>query len=161
MDRVEARIPAVLTAIAVAALIVFLVAACSIRGSGESGGGEEGPAESAYAECLRENGAAPPADAEDFDPDGLAAAQAACADLLPEGAPEDRFGAPGGGFAPPGAGGSGGPSEAQIADLVECLRDQGLEVPDEPTELRGALDPTDPEIQSALGACIGGGPFGP
>ena len=159
MDRLEARVPTLLTGIALAVLLVFLATACSI-GESNDGDAAVGPAESEYAQCLRENGAAPPADSEDFDSDGLAAAQAACADLLPDGAPGGGFG--GGEFAQPGGGAPGAvPTPEQITELVDCLRGQGIEVPDDPTQLPGTLDPSDPEAREALGACLGGGPFGP
>jgi hypothetical protein len=41
----------------------------------------------------------------------------------------------------------------RIQAFLDCLRDEGVDVPDEPRQARGSLDPSDPALQRALEAC--------
>jgi hypothetical protein len=46
-----------------------------------------------------------------------------------------------------------GEQRSQIQQFLDCLRDEGIDVPDDPGQARGAIDPSDPELQRAMQAC--------
>jgi hypothetical protein len=175
MTRATARRGTFGPVAAVAALVMVLSACNGGGGDGvASAGGEENPAdpgkseESApldadeqalvFAACMRDNGVDMPdpgpgqeglaeafqAVAGNYDPATLDRAIAVCEDLMPEYASEEEH------------------DDEWILEVAECLRDQGLDVSDDPFEdaHRGEIDVG--EFSEAMEVCrdvlINGGP---
>jgi hypothetical protein len=106
----------------------------------------------AFAECMRGNGIAMPDPApgqeglsealhgieDDYDQATIEQALAACEDFLPQRAHE--------------GGHDAARDEAMLA-LAECLREQGLEVPDNLFEGGGLHDVDDDELRAAMEEC--------
>lgn len=138
-------------AIAIALGAIVVLAACGGASASESASADE-----TFAECMSRNGVElpspgggpPSGDPGQMDQSAFQAAQEACADLAPQGGP--------GGGGPGGDGPGGPPGGAfDVEALVECLRDNGVDVPEdaEAEDLRSALDLTDPDVQEAMQAC--------
>jgi hypothetical protein len=159
--------------------LVALTACGRQAGGGEvaSAGGEPGPTAQgteqpsldeevralAFAECMRGNGVDMPDPApgegglreafhgiqEDYDQATIEQALAACQDLLPQRAHE---------------GGHDSAREEVVLALAQCLREQGLEVPDDLFEGGGLHDMADEELRAAMEECrdvvAGGGEHG-
>jgi hypothetical protein len=157
------------TAGAVAAVAVLILGACS-RGDGggdgvASAGGETDTADAAetevtapldpdaqalvFAECMRDNGVDMPdpgpgqqglgeafqSVAGDYDEATLEQAITACEDLLPQYASEEQH------------------TDEIMLDLAECLRDQGLDVSDNPFEDAHAGRVDVGEFSAAMEVC--------
>jgi hypothetical protein len=164
----------------VAVVALLALSACGGPGDGDgvaSAGGEANPASEdgaqgqldeevralAFAECMRGNGVDMPDPApgrgglseafhgiqENYDQATIDEALAACQDLLPQRAHE--------------GGHDAARDEAELA-LAECLREQGLEVPDNLFEGGGLHDVEDDELRAAMEECrdvvAGGGDHG-
>jgi hypothetical protein len=163
-----------------AVVALFVLSACGGAAEGDgvaSAGGEANPASEngaqgqfgeevralAFAECMRGNGVDMPDPApgrrglseafhgiqEDYDQATIDEALAACQDLLPQRAHE--------------GGHDAARDESELA-LAECLREQGLEVPDNLFEGGGLHDVEDDELRAAMEECrdvlAGGGDHG-
>jgi hypothetical protein len=164
--------------VAVVALLALSACGGQAEGNGvASAGGEATPASEdgvqepideevralAFAECMRGNGVDMPDPApgqrglseafhgiqEDYDQATIDEALAACRDLLPQRAHE--------------GGHDAARDEVELA-LAECLRKQGLEVPDNLFEGGGLHDVVDDELRAAMEECrdvvAGGGDHG-
>jgi hypothetical protein len=164
----------------VAVVALLVLSACGGPADGDgvaSAGGEANPASGdgaqeqldeevralAFAECMRGNGVDMPDPApgqgglseafhgiqEDYDQATIDEALAACEDLLPQRAHE---------------GGHDAARDEVELDLAECLREQGLEVPDNLFEGGGLHDVEDEELRAAMEECrdvlAGGGDHG-
>jgi hypothetical protein len=163
----------------VAVVALMALSACggaSDGGDVASAGGEARPAEDteqgpldeevralAFAECMRGNGVDMPDPApgqgglseafhgiqEDYEQATIDEALAACEDLLPQRAHQ--------------GGHDVARDEVELA-LAECLREQGLEVPDNLFEGGGLHDVDDEELRAAMEECrdvvAGGGDHG-
>jgi hypothetical protein len=164
----------------VAVVALLALSACRSKAEGDgvaSAGGEATPASEdgaqepldeevralAFAECMRGNGVDMPDPApgqgglseafhgiqEDYDQATIDEAIAACQDLLPQRAHE--------------GGHDAARDEVELA-LAECLREQGLEVPDNLFEGGGLHDVEDDELRAAMEECrdvvAGGGDHG-
>jgi hypothetical protein len=145
-------------AVAAAAIALLALSACGGSGDGSASAesdalGSEASDEDAqalaFAECMRDNGVDMPdpgpgqqglADAfqsvaESVDQDTMRQAMSACQDLMPQYASEGMH------------------DEEVMLDLAECLRDQGLDVSDDPfSEVHGGeIDPG--EFSAAMEVC--------
>jgi hypothetical protein len=148
------------------ALAPLLAAALLVVGCGGSGDSASADSETnssasttrdpetqaAFTECLAENGVevpegeslSPGERPEGVDEDAFRQAVQACRDELPAGGR---------------GGGGGGDGDGGLQALFDCLRDEGVDVPED-TEPGGGglsgLDPTSPELQEALEKCRSG-----
>jgi hypothetical protein len=167
-------------AFGVAIVALMALSACGGPAEGDgvaSAGGDANPAAEdteqgtmdeevralAFAECMRANGVDMPDPApgqgglseafhgiqEDYDQATIDEALAACQDLLPQRAHE--------------GGHDAARDEVELA-LADCLREQGLEVPDNLFEGGGLHDVEDDELRAAMEECrdvvAGGGDHG-
>jgi len=165
---------------AVAVVVLLTLSACGGPADGDgvaSAGGEANPAAEdtqqepideevralAFAECMRDNGLdmSDPAPGqgglseafhgiqEDYEQATIDEALAACQDLLPQRAHE--------------GGHDASRDEVELA-LAECLREQGLDVPDNLFEGGGLHDVEDDKLRAAMEECrdvvVGGGDHG-
>jgi hypothetical protein len=164
----------------VAVFALLALSACGGPAEGDgvaSAGGEASPAAEdteqepvdeevqalAFAQCMRDNGIDMPDPApgqeglsealhgieEDYDQATIDEASAACQDLLPQRAHE---------------GGHDAAREETELALADCLREQGLEVPDDLFAVGGLHDVDDDELRAAMEECrdvvAGGGDHG-
>jgi hypothetical protein len=151
------------------AILALVLTACggAVQGGGVASAGgdanrpeedtEQGPLDEevqalAFAACMRGNGVEMPDPApgreglsealhgieENYDRATIDAALAACEDLLPQRAHE--------------GGHDAARNEGELA-LAECLREQGLEVPDNLFEGGGLHDVDDDELRAAMEEC--------
>jgi hypothetical protein len=138
------------------AAVVLLVALSACGGASAEDTGQRSLDEEvqalAFAECMRGNGIDMPDPApgqeglsealhgveDDYDQATIDQAVAACEDFLPQRAHE--------------GGHDAARDEAMLA-LAECLRDQGLEVPDNLFEGGGLHDVEDDELRAAMEEC--------
>jgi hypothetical protein len=152
-------------AAAVAALLVLNACGGAARGTADDT--PQGPLDEevqalAFAECMRGNGVDMPDPApgqgglrgalhgieDNYDPETIEQAVAACQDLLPQRAHE--------------GGHDRAREEVELA-LAECLREQGLDVPDNLFEGGGLHDVQDEELRAAMEECrdvVAGGDHG-
>ena len=147
---------------AVAAVLIALVlSACggAIHGAGDTAPLDEDAQALAFAQCMRDNGVDMPdpgpgqegfreafqhEDVQDEDQEIIEKATAACEDLLPQGEHE---------------GGHDQQREEVELKLAECLREQGVDVPDNLFAGGGLHDIDDDELRAAMEECreIAGG----
>jgi hypothetical protein len=146
---------------AVAAFVLLAATACG--GGSDSGDGaaaaesdalDSGSADAdaqalVFAECMRDNGVDMPdpgpgqeglgealqAATEDVDDDTMNQAMSACQELMPQYASEDLH------------------DDEVMLDLAECLREQGLEVSDNPFTDMHAGDIDQSELSAAMEVC--------
>lgn len=146
---------------AVAAIVLLTAAACG-GSDGDDGaaaaaetdaldsGSEDADAQAlVFAECMRENGVDMPdpgsgqeglnnafqAAAEDVDDDTMREAMAECQEFMPQYAGEEAH------------------DDEVILDLAECLREQGLDVSDNPFTDMHAGDIDQSELSAAMEVC--------
>jgi hypothetical protein len=144
---------------AVAAAVLVVMGACAGSEANRTAGGaqqqrlDEEAQALAFAECMRDNGIdmADPAPGQEglrealhaaqgnYDRATLEEANAECRDLLPQRAH---------------AGGHDAARQEALLDMAECLRDQGVEVPDNLEQQEGLLhNLDDDELRAAMEKC--------
>jgi hypothetical protein len=152
MTRTTGRRRSFGAVVAVAALLALSACGGAAEGGEDSKPLDEEVQALAFAECMRGNGVDMPDpapgqgslsdalhEAEDnYDRATVDDALTACQDLLPQRAHE--------------GGHDAARSEVEL-DLAECLRDQGLDVPDNLFEGGGLHDVEDDELRAAMEEC--------